>query len=59
MPYVTSIEQMAEIRGEERQKEVIALNLLRQGLALEAISQATGLTLEQLQKLQTLQAENQ
>jgi hypothetical protein len=63
MPYVTSIEQMAEIRGEirgeERQKEVIALNLLRQGLALEAISQATGLTLEQLQQLQTLQAENQ
>jgi hypothetical protein len=59
MPYVTSIEQMAEAkgeaRGEERQKQMIALNLLRKNIPLEIISEATGLTLEQLQQLQSSQ----
>jgi hypothetical protein len=45
-------EQEAENKG-RREKEVeIALNLLKQGLAIEAIAQATGLTIEQLQQLQ-------
>jgi predicted transposase/invertase (TIGR01784 family) len=39
-----------DARAEER--EVIALNLLKQGIAIEAIMQATGLTIEQLQALQ-------
>jgi hypothetical protein len=59
MPYVTSIEQMAEAkgeaRGEERQKQTIALNLLRKNIPLEIISEATGLTIEQLQQLQSSQ----
>ena len=31
---------------------MIALNLLRQGISIEAIAQATGLTLPQLQEMQ-------
>jgi predicted HTH domain antitoxin len=54
MKYVTTIERMAEARAKEEQKQAIALNLLRQGtLSIEAISQATGLTIEQVQQLQT------
>lgn len=56
MPYVTSIERMAEARGEargeERQKQAIALNLLRKQIPLETIAEVTGLTIEQLQQLQ-------
>jgi predicted transposase YdaD len=56
MKYVTTIERMAEERGEERgakSREVeIALNLLRQGLAIESIAQATGLTIAEIQALQ-------
>jgi predicted transposase/invertase (TIGR01784 family) len=48
MPYMTSIEQM----GREEEKQAIALNLLQQGFPMEAIAQATGLTLKQLQQLQ-------
>jgi predicted transposase YdaD len=40
-----------DARAEER--EAIAINLLKQGIAIEAIMQATGLTIEQLQALQT------
>ena len=53
MKYVTSIERMAEERGEERQKQSIALNLIRQNIPLETIAQATGLTIDQLQQLQS------
>jgi hypothetical protein len=52
MKYVTTIERMAEERAEERQKRLIALNLLRQNLTIEIISQATGLTIEQVCALQ-------
>jgi predicted DNA-binding ribbon-helix-helix protein len=48
MKYVTTIERMAE----ERQKRVIALNLLKQKLAIETIAEVTGLTIEQIQALQ-------
>jgi predicted transposase/invertase (TIGR01784 family) len=40
-----------EAREEEREK--IALNLLRKNILLETISEATGLTIEQLQQLQS------
>jgi predicted transposase/invertase (TIGR01784 family) len=60
MPYVTSIERMAEAKGEakgeERQKQTIALNLLRKNISLETIAEVTGLTIEQLQQLQSIQS---
>lgn len=48
MKYVTSIERMAE----ERQKQAIALKMLRKNMPLEAISEITELTIEQIQQLQ-------
>jgi hypothetical protein len=45
----------AELRGEQRQKQEIALNLLRENVPLETISRTTGLTIEQLQQLQSSQ----
>jgi hypothetical protein len=53
MPYVTSIEQMAEAKGEERQKQTIALNMLRKNIPLETIAELTGLTIDQLQQSQS------
>ena len=57
MKYVTTIERMAEERGEERgakSKETeIALNMLRKNLNLETIADVTGLTVAQLHKLQS------
>jgi hypothetical protein len=47
MPYVTSIEQMAV----EKERQMIAQNLLRQNIAVDVIVQATGLTVEQVQAL--------
>ena len=41
-----------EAREEERRS--IAINLLRQGISLEAIAQATSLTVIELQDIQTL-----
>jgi predicted transposase/invertase (TIGR01784 family) len=56
MPYVTSIEQMGiekgREEGREEERQEIALNLLRQHIALETIAEATGLTIEHLQQLQ-------
>jgi predicted transposase YdaD len=45
------MKKIAEVTG-----LAITLNLLRQGLAIESIAQATGLTIAQFQQLQ---AENQ
>lgn len=57
MKYVTTIERMAKEEGQEEgkieEKQTIALNLLRQGLSIEIIIGATGLTIAQLQKLQS------
>jgi hypothetical protein len=56
MPYVTSNEQMAKAEGRAEgqlaTKSEITLNLLRQNISLEVITQATGLTIEQIQALQ-------
>ncbi len=41
-----------EQQKEQQTRETIALNLLKQGIEIEAIAQATGLTIEQLQQLQ-------
>jgi predicted transposase/invertase (TIGR01784 family) len=39
--------------AKEEERRLIAQNLLKQGLAIEAIAQATGLTIEQVQQLQS------
>jgi predicted transposase/invertase (TIGR01784 family) len=44
--------------AQEDKAKAIALNLLRQGLAIEAIAQATGLTIEQVQQLQSQADQN-
>jgi predicted transposase YdaD len=36
-----------------QEKQTIALNLLKQGIEMETIAQATGLSIDQLQKLRT------
>jgi predicted transposase YdaD len=41
--------------AQEDKAKAIAVNLLRQGLSVESIVQATGLTIEQLQKLQAIE----
>ena len=56
MKYVTTIERMGIEKGfeqgREEEKQAIALNLMRQGISMEMIAQATGLTLTQLQEMQ-------
>jgi hypothetical protein len=52
MPYVTSNEQLAKAEERLATQSEIALNLLRQNIALDVIVQATGLTIEQIQVLQ-------
>jgi predicted transposase YdaD len=38
--------------AQEEKAKMIALNLLRQGFPIDAIAQATGLTVDQLQEMQ-------
>jgi hypothetical protein len=56
MKYVTTIERMAEERGEERARVTtqteIALNMLRDNLPLEQITRWTELTIAQIEVLQ-------
>jgi hypothetical protein len=44
-----------KLEGEQRQKQAIALKMLGKNIPLETISEVTGLTIEQLQQLQTEQ----
>jgi predicted transposase/invertase (TIGR01784 family) len=53
MPYVTSIEQMGIEKGRGEERQAIALKMLQDNLPLEQISRLTGLTIAQLQQLQT------
>jgi predicted transposase/invertase (TIGR01784 family) len=57
MKYVTTIERMAEERGrvEERltTQTEIALNMLKDNLPMEQITRLTGLTIAQIEELQT------
>ena len=56
MPLLSQIELMAQEKGREEGKkegrEEVALNFLRMGLGVEQVAQGTGLSLEQIQKLQ-------
>ena len=46
-----SIFAEGETKGEEKKRE-IALNFLREGLPIEAVSRGTGLSVEEVQQLQ-------
>ena len=50
-------EGLAEGSQEATQK--IAVNLLKEGLSIELIAKTTGLTVEEVQQLQSDQADNQ
>jgi predicted transposase YdaD len=53
MKYVTTIERMAEERGAKSREVEIALNMLKDNLPLEQITRLTGLTIAQIEELQT------
>jgi hypothetical protein len=53
MPYVTSVERMAKQDERIATQTEIALNLIKENIPLETIARTTGLTIAQLQKLQT------
>jgi len=46
-------EQRGELRGELRGKQQVALNMLRGGIPISQIAQFTGLSLQQIQQLQS------
>ena len=53
MKYVTTIERMAKQEGKIEERLEIAINMLKGNLPLEQVSQFTGLTIAQIQKLQS------
>jgi predicted transposase YdaD len=53
MKYVTTIERMAKQDERIATQNEIALNMLKENLPLEQISRLTGLSIAQLQQLQT------
>jgi predicted transposase YdaD len=53
MPYITSVERIGYDRGKVKEQQTIALNMLQDNLPLETIAHFTGLTVAQLQQLQT------
>jgi hypothetical protein len=56
--YETQINN-AELKGEQRQQQEIALKMLGKNIPLETISEVTGLTIDRLQQLQTEQGQEQ
>jgi hypothetical protein len=53
MPYITSVEQIGSDRSKVEERESIALNMLRRNLDLQTIAEVTGLSITQIQALQT------
>ena len=53
MQTTTSWEEKGMKKGIKKERETIALNMLRKSMSIETISELTGLTMKQLQKLQT------
>ena len=57
MPYITTGERIGydrgKVEGQEEKAIVIAINLLKQGIPIDVIAQATGLSIAELQQLQT------
>jgi predicted transposase YdaD len=58
MPYITSIEQMALEEGQVKERQTIARNMLKANMSLEQIASLTGLTIEQIQLLQSNPQDN-
>ena len=46
--------QQGKAEGKAEERQTIALNLLKQGISVETIAQATGLTIAQLHKLRSV-----
>ena len=57
MPLLSHLELQAKEEGRKEgrkeEKQAVALNLLRMGLSAEQVAQGTGLSLEQIQQLQS------
>ena len=53
VPYITNVERIGYDRGIKEGKQTIAINMLKDSLPLETIARFTGLTIIQLQQLQT------
>ena len=53
MQTTTSWEEKGMKKGIKKERETIALNMLRKSMSIETISELTGLTMKKLQKLQT------
>ena len=52
MQTITSWEEKGMEKGMEKERQSIALNMLKDNFSLEQISRLTGLTITQLQQLQ-------
>jgi predicted transposase/invertase (TIGR01784 family) len=57
MPYITSVEQIGydrgKVEGKVEERKSIALNMLQRNLDLQTIAEITGLTIAQIQDLQS------
>ncbi len=53
MPYITTGERIGYDRGKIEERRSIAINFLKQGISIDVITQSTGLSIVQLQQLQT------
>jgi predicted transposase/invertase (TIGR01784 family) len=51
-------EQRGQTRGEERQKQAIALKMLQENIPLDVIARITELSIDQIQQLRTFSANN-
>ncbi|NJR52931.1 MAG: hypothetical protein HC780_28595 [Leptolyngbyaceae cyanobacterium CSU_1_3] len=51
-------EQRGRLEGEQRGRLEVAQNLLLEGMDIELIARVTGLSIEQIQQLQTTLTEN-
>lgn len=59
MEIVTSWQREGQLQGRLQAREEIAINSLREGFAVETVARITGLTVEQVHKLQVqLQSQN-
>ncbi len=58
MQTTTSWEEKGIKKGIKQERATIALNMLRKNMSMETILELTGLTIKQLQKLQTELSEN-
>ena len=62
MPYITSVEQIGYDRGMqvgvENERDSIALKMMTENMPVEIISRITGLSIAQIQQIQTQPEQN-